>query len=181
MGGSLKIALAGQLGAGCTEIAEIIARRVGIKMYNSETLVRRFLAESAIKFSNFERHVSSGEVRLDRIFEGLALDIVNLEDKVVVEGRSAFFLLKRADVFKVLLVADDKFRASRIAERRKIPLEEAEEEIRHSDEERGNLVKRFYGLNWLDPRNYHIVVNTSFKKMEDVAETILASYKLLFK
>lgn len=177
----MKIALAGQLGAGCTEVAEIIARKVGIKMFNSETLVRKFLAETAMKFSNFEEYVSSGEVRIDRIFEGLVLDIISLEDKVVVEGRSALFLLKRGDVFKALLVADDEFRASRIAERRNIPLEEAEEEIRHSDEERGNLVKRFYGLNWLDPRNYHLVVNTSFRKMEDVAETVLASYKLLFK
>lgn len=177
----MKIALAGQLGAGCTEVAEIISRKTGIKMFNSETLLRKFLAETAMKFSNFEEYVSSGEVRIDRIFEGLVLDVVNLEDKVIIEGRSALFLLKKEGIFKVLLVADDKFRISRIAERRRISLERAEEEIRHSDAERENLVKRFYGLNWLNPKNYHLVVNTSFKKMEDVAETVLTAYKLLFK
>lgn len=176
----LKIALAGQLGAGCTEVAEIISRKTGIRMFNSESLMRKFLAETAMKFRNFEEYISSGEVRIDRIFEGLVLDIINLEDRVIVEGRSALFLLKRGDVFKVLLVADDKFRISRIAERRKISLERAEEEIKHSDDEREHLVKRFYGLNWLNPKNYHLVVNTSFKKMEDVAETVLAAYKLLF-
>jgi len=177
----LKIALAGQLGAGCTEVAEIIAKKTGIKMFNSESFIRRLVAESAIKFSNFEEYISSGEIRIDRIIEGMVLDAVNLEDRVIVEGRSALFLLKKEGVFKVLLVADDNFRASRIAERRGVSLEEAEEEIEHSDEERGNLVKRFYGLNWLDPKNYHLVVNTSFKKMEDVAEIILAAYKILFK
>jgi cytidylate kinase len=111
----------------------------------------------------------------------MVLDTVDLEDKVIVEGRSAFFLLKKEGVFRVLLVADENFRASRIAERRGISLEEAKEDIEHSDEERGNLVKRFYGLNWLDPKNYHLVINTSFKKMEDVAETILAAYNILFK
>ncbi len=177
----MKIALAGQLGAGCTEVAEIIVRKTGIKMFNSEAFIRKFVADSAMKFSNFEEYISSGEIRIDRIIEGLVLDTVNLESRVIVEGRSAFFLLKKEGIFKVLLVADDKFRTSRIAERRGIPLEEAEEEIKHSDEERGNLVKRFYGLNWLDPKNYHLVINTSFKKMEDVAETVLAAYKLLFK
>jgi len=177
----LKIALAGQLGAGCTEVAEIISRKTGIKMFNSESLMRKFLAETAMKFSNFEEYISSGEVRIDRIFESLVLDVVNLEDRAIIEGRSALFLLKRWDIFKALLVADDKFRISRIAERRKISLEKAEEEIKHSDDERGNLVKRFYGLNWLNPKNYHLVVNTSFKKMEDVAEMILTAYKLLFK
>lgn len=177
----MKIALAGQLGAGCTEVAQIISDKTGVKIFNSESLIRKLIVESSVSFRTLQEYIMSGEVNIDRILESMTLDVVNVEERVVIEGRSALFLLGREDVFKVLLVAEDEFRASRISERRKMTMEEARREIEHSDEERRNLVRRFHGVDWMDPKLYHVVVNTSFRSMEDVADTVLEAYKRLFK
>lgn len=177
----MKIALAGQLGAGCTEVAEFISKKTGAKMFNSEILMRRLVAELRANFRNLQEYVASGEVNIDKLLDSLVLDVVNTERDVVVEGRSAFFLLKRGDVFKVLLIADDAFRAERISKRRGIDLEEAKNNIKHSDEERRNLVKRFYNVEWLDPKLYDIVINTSYKNMEMIANLVIKVYEELFK
>lgn len=177
----LKIALAGQLGAGCTEVARLISKKTGVKVFNSETLIRRLIAESGTSFRNFQEYVASGEVNIDKLLDSLIADIVNTEKNVVIEGRSAFFLLNRNDIFKVLLVADDDFRAKRVSSRRGIGLEEAKGNIKHSDEERRNLVKRFYDVEWLDPKLYDMVINTSFKDMETVANLVIKAYEELFK
>jgi len=177
----LKIALAGQLGAGCTEVASLISEKTGVKVFNSETLIRKLIVDLGTSFRNLQEYVASGEVNMDKILDSLVLDIINAEEDVVIEGRSAFFLLKREDVFKVLLVADDDFRAERVSNRRGITLEEAKEDIEHSDEERRNLVKRFHNVDWLDPKLYDLVINTSFREMEDIANLVLKAYEELFK
>jgi len=177
----LKIALAGQLGAGCTEVAKLISKKAGVKVFNSEALIRKLIVDLGTSFRNLQEYVASGEVNMDKILDSLVLDIINAEENVVIEGRCAFFLLKRKDVFKVLLVADDGFRAERVSSRRSISLEEAEEDIEHSDEERRNLVKRFHNVEWLDPKLYDIVINTSFKDMESIANLVLKAYRELFK
>ena len=177
----MKIALAGQLGAGCTEVASLISEKTGVKVFNSETLIRKLIVDLGTSFRNLQEYVASGEVNMDKILDSLVLDIINAEEDVVIEGRSAFFLLKRKDVFKVLLVADDGFRAERVSNRRGITLEEAKEDIKHSDEERRNLVKRFHNVDWLDPKLYDLVINTSFRDMEDIANLVLKAYEELFK
>lgn len=177
----MKIALAGQLGAGCTEVASLISEKTGVKVFNSETLIRKLIVDLGTSFRNLQEYVASGEVNMDKILDSLVLDIINAEEDVVIEGRSAFFLLKREDVFKVLLVADDDFRAERVSNRRGITLEEAKEDIEHSDEERRNLVKRFHNVDWLDPKLYDLVINTSFREMEDIANLVLKAYEELFK
>lgn len=177
----LKIALAGQLGAGCTEVARLISKKTDVRVFNSETLIRRLIANSGTSFREFQEYVASGEVNIDKLLDSLVLDIVDAERNVVIEGRSAFFLLNRRDVFKVLLVADDDFRAERVSSRRGISLEEAKENIKHSDEERRNLVKRFFDVDWLDPKLYDIVINTSFKDMETVANLVIKAYEEIFR
>ncbi|MCD6444190.1 cytidylate kinase family protein [Candidatus Bathyarchaeota archaeon] len=177
----LKIALAGQLGAGCTEVARLISEKTGVKVFNSETLIRKLIVDLGTSFRNLQEYVASGEVNMDKILDSLVLDIINAEEDVVIEGRSAFFLLKRKDVFKVLLVADDDFRAERVSNRRGITLEEAKDDIKHSDEERRNLVKRFHNVDLLDPKLYDLVINTSFRDMEDIANLVLKAYEELFK
>lgn len=176
----MKLALAGQLGAGCTEVASLIAEKTGCKVVNSETVIRRLVVEMGESFATFQEHIRSGEINLDRMLESFTLELANAEEKVIVEGRSAFFLLPRENYFKVLLVADREFRAKRISERRGISLQEAEREVERSDEERASLVRRFYGLNWLDSSLYHLTVNTRYKDMSSIAKLIIEAYNLLF-
>lgn len=178
---TLKIALAGQLGAGCTEVAEAIAKETGAKVYNSESIIKKLVIERGESFAGFQEHIRSGEINLDRILESYTYEVVNAESKVILEGRAAFFLLPRRNFLKVLLVADKRARAEHISKVKGISLTEAMREIEVSDDEREALVRRFYRLNWLDPCLYHLVVNTTGLDAAVVAKLILDAYNVYAK
>ncbi|MEM2927316.1 MAG: cytidylate kinase-like family protein [Candidatus Bathyarchaeia archaeon] len=175
----MHVAICGELGAGCTEVGKIVSERLNRKCISSSEIVKSLVLDfrklhPSESFKEFERHVHSGEVNLDKMIEGKLNEILE-NDFVVVEGRSGFMLLGKKDVFKVLLVAPEEIRASHIAKRRGISVNEAFEVLRESDNERRQMVERLFKRNWLDPHNYDLVVNTASKNFEEVADLIIRS------
>jgi len=173
----MHIAICGELGAGCTEVGIILSKRLGIKCVNSSDIVKRVVVSlrgvhPEESFKEFEQHVHSGEVDLDKLIDS-EIDEMLDEGDIIVEGRSAFMLLDNKGVFKVLLVASEKSRANHVAKIRNITPEEAMEIIRVSDSERKHMVERLIKKDWLDPHNYNIVINTELRRYEEIAELII--------
>ena len=102
-------------------------------------------------------------------------DYVN-EGKVIVEGRSGFFALSLPVDLKVFLWAKKEDRVRMVAERRRLPMEEAEAEVEFSDAERKNLVRKLYRRDWLDADLYDLVLNTSKWSYEEAADIIMYVY-----
>lgn len=173
----MKIALCGQLGAGCTEVAQILAAKTGAAVVNSETAIRGIATGTTRTFMELQRRIASGEVDIDRLIQSQLQEIADENEKVIVEGRSGFMLLDDESFFKVLLVSPEETRAKHIMERRHVTLDEAKAEIRHSDHERKGLAERFFNKDWLSPTNYHMVLNTGLSTFELAANLVLESYE----
>lgn len=173
----LKIALCGMLGAGCSEVAQILTAKTGATVVNSETAVRQVVTDTTKSFREFQRRVVSGEVDIDRLIQSQLQEAAVENENLVVEGRSGFMLLDDQSFFKVLLVAAEETRARHIMERRSVTLEEAKAEIRHSDAERRALVERFFNKEWLVPTHYHIVLNTESLSFDVTASLVMEGYK----
>ncbi|MEM2092058.1 MAG: cytidylate kinase family protein, partial [Candidatus Bathyarchaeia archaeon] len=116
----MKIALCGYLGSGCTEVAEILAGKLGLEVINTSRILTMI--------RDFESLSRSGEVDLDLLIKN-KLDEILQRDNVIVEGRSAFFLLDRKDVIKIFLNASLEERVRHVASRRGIPLDEARDDV----------------------------------------------------
>ena len=159
----MKIALCGYLGSGCTEIAEILASKFGLESFNTSKII------GSVK--SFEAVSRSGEVDLD-IFVKTRLEEILKGDNVIVEGRSAFMLLDRRDVIKVFLNASLEDRVKHVASRRGIAVESARSDVIRSDEERDQLIQRFFNKNCPDVSNYDFAVNTGSKTFSKMAEVI---------
>jgi len=177
----MDIALSGELGAGCTEVGQILCRALNRKCISSADIVKSIVLDArgvhpTESFYEFEQHVRSGEVALDKMMIGKIDELLETGD-IIVEGRSAFMLLNRKDVFKVLLVASQAVRIGHIAERRSITAEEAREAVRVSDSERKHMTEKLFGKNWLDPHNYDLVINTDLRSHRQVADLILEAIK----
>jgi len=173
----MHIAVCGELGAGCTEVGQILSEKLSLRCIDSATVVRGIVTNFRgvhpnESFKEFERHVQSGEVDLDKMIYNKIDEILEQGDTIV-EGRTAFMLLDNKDVFRVLLVSPQKSRAGHIAKRRDITIEEAIESIRVSDTERRHMVERLFRKEWLDPHNYDLVISTSLMSYEEVADLIL--------
>jgi cytidylate kinase len=172
----VHIAICGELGAGCTEVAQILSKMLGMKFINSASIIKGIVVDfrgvhPEESFSEFEQHVLSGEVDLDMMIASKIDELLEQADTIV-EGRSAFMLLNQKEVFKVLLVASPETRAKYIANRRQITIEEALEAINVSDTERKQMVEKLLKKDWYDPHLYSLVINTGLRIHQEVAELI---------
>ena len=168
----MHIAVCGELGSGCTEVGGILSEKLGIRCINSSDVIRSIVSNFRESFEEFESNVLSGEVNLDVMINGKISEFLEMGD-LIVEGRSAFLLLDREDIFKVLLVAPRTKRIEHIAKRRGITNEESEKDLDESDMERGHMVKKTFKKDWLDPHNYDMVINTGPRTYKEVADLII--------
>jgi cytidylate kinase len=173
----VHIAVCGELGAGCTEVGEILSKALGLRCINSGDIIRGIVVDfSGVHpdetFEEFEDHVQSGEVNLDKMIQGKIDEMLATGD-VIVEGRSAFMLLDNEDAFKVLLVAPHSSRVQHIAKRRNITTEEAREALRVSDTERKHMVEKLFRKDWLDPHDFDLVINTRSRSYQEVADFVV--------
>jgi cytidylate kinase len=172
----MHIAICGELGSGCTEVGQILSEMLRMKVINSAAVIKSIVIDfRAIdpeeSFSEFERHVLSGEVDLDKMMASKIEEFLQQGDTVV-EGRSAFMLLNKEGVLKVLLVCPFDVRADHVAKRRNISIDEAKEAIHESDSERQHMVEKLFKSNWLDPHHYDLIINTGLRGYVEAAEQI---------
>lgn len=172
----MHIALCGPLGSGCTEVGQLLSKRLGLPCISTSDVVRAFAASFPEGYRELEFHVRSGEIDLDAVIDGELDEILERGDTIV-EGRSGFMLLDNKNAFKVLLVAPLERRVEHISERRDISLEEAKEDVKKSDKERKHMVERLYDKEWLDPTNYDLVINVGSKSYEEVAGILVEAIK----
>ena len=173
----MHLAVCGELGAGCTEVGRLLCGKLDLKCANSADIMKRLMLDFQESFEGFEKNVRSGEVDLDKMLDS-EIEEMLMEEDMIVEGRSAFMLLDRKDVFLVLLVAPEKTRIEHIAKIRKITVKEAEEVIRDSDTERKNMVQRLFKKERLDPDNYRLIINTGTTSFEETADLIFNQFKI---
>ncbi|MEM2749882.1 MAG: cytidylate kinase family protein [Candidatus Bathyarchaeia archaeon] len=159
----MKIALCGYLGSGCTEVAEILAGKLGLEVINTSRILTMI--------RDFESLSRSGEVDLDLLIKN-KLDEILQRDNVIVEGRSAFFLLDRKDVIKIFLNASLEERVRHVASRRGIPLDEARDDVERSDRDRNGILQRFFKKDKIDPSDFDFSVKTNSKTFARVADII---------
>jgi len=172
----MHIAICGELGSGCTEVGQLLSEMLGIKVINSAAIIKSIVTDLKgvypdESFGKFEEQVLSGEVDLDRMMASEIQDYLEQGDTIV-EGRSAFMLLNKSEVFKVLLVCPLETRINHVAKRRKISVDEAKEDIRVSDSERQHMVEKLFKTFWLDPHCYDVIINTGLRSYKEAAEQI---------
>jgi len=175
----IDLLLCGQLGAGCTEVADILAKRMNMTFYNTEKLLHRLAADLDLSFSGIAGKATSGEVEIDESIAGLITGYMH--DKhmkgVIIEGRTAFMAFLEPTTVRALLMAPIYVRANHIAHVRGKDFERAKEEVVKSDEDRGTLVRRLWKLDWLDPSLYDLVINTGAWSYEQAASMIEEALK----
>lgn len=84
------------------------------------------------------------------------------EGNVVIVGRAGQAILRgHPEVLHVRIIAPQKLRAERIAKLHKIPVRKALAQIEASDRYRKNYLQQFYKMDWDDPEQYDLVLNTA--------------------
>jgi cytidylate kinase len=188
-----------EFGCGAGDIAEVLARRLGWKLWD------RALTEEIAKAANVDPSaVMTCDERCDSTFHRLAkvfwrgsyersMPLAGAEPfdadrfvavgeqvmgriaesgECVIVGRGApYFLRERRDVFSVFLYAPRAEKLRRLRRMGKTE-HEAEEMVDTIDRERIAFVKRYFNADWPTRSLYHMMVNTAIGD-ENVISTIL--------
>jgi cytidylate kinase len=91
---------------------------------------------------------------------GVILDYAQEGDAVIVGRGGQMILRRRPGVLHVQVVGKFEVRVCNICEREGVKWREAAYRLREADEERAAYMRRFYGVDWLDPGLYDLVLNT---------------------
>ena len=92
---------------------------------------------------------------------GLVVQGLAKEGNVLVVGRGSQVLLKKhPGALHVQIVAPIPDRVKTVMVRYKLDKKVAESRVRASDRGRADYLRRYHGVDWLDPTLYHLVINT---------------------
>ncbi|MEM1557014.1 MAG: cytidylate kinase family protein [Thermoproteota archaeon] len=167
------ILIAGELGAGCTEVGELLSKKLGLEVHNTEKFIRNLVSSPTLSFKALVEKSVSGEIEIEKVLYSMVLDIVN-NGPAIIEGRSALMALSHEADLKVFLYRDFKDRLKHLAEKRKSEeLRQIEEDIKASDIDRSSLVEKLFHRNWRDPLLYDLMINTSKISFEETALLII--------
>ena len=101
------------------------------------------------------------------------------EGSCVLMGHGSPFILRaHPNALKVFITNSMEKRCQNIMKIGNLNEKEAEKIIRETDKERGQYFKEFLGINWLDPANYDICLNTDMLSVEKAVSLIKESISL---
>ncbi len=182
----LIITISREYGSGGHHIGELIAKRLGVKLYD-----KNLIALTAQEIGMSEGVVADTEQVVDgpvyyenpaqtAIFQAqsrIIRDIASKESCVIV-GRLANFILRgKARCFNIFIYANKPYRMDHLINDLKMSPEEAEATIQRNDKERSEHCLHYTGCEWGKYDNYHLLVDTSRLGHEETADMIYSIIK----
>lgn len=165
------LTLSRELGAGETQFAAAVAERLSMRVYDRELMeqeaVRLGLPETEIEKIDerpagiFQRF-RPGSI-YQRYLEALEQIVRQLADRgdVILVGRAGNCLLRDdRRAFHVRLVAPMPVRLRRVMDYRWVREGVAKKLIAESDAQRRSFYESYFGVDWADPLEYHMTVNS---------------------
>ncbi|MBN1235273.1 MAG: AAA family ATPase [Methanotrichaceae archaeon] len=150
------ITISGAPGTGTSTLARSLSQQLKLRWINSGELFRKIAGEKNISVKEMNRLAEKGP-EIDYLIDD-AQKVLAKEGGGVFEGRLSGHLLP-ADL-KVLLKADLRTRAERIAKREAKLTEDAMHETRTREESEARRYKMYYNIDICDFSAYDLVVDS---------------------
>jgi len=169
------ITISGEPGSGKSVVAKALAKKLGLKHYSAGDFMRE-MAEKR-KMSILElTNVADKDPSIDREIDERTKQLAK-QDNFIIDSRLAFKFIPSAA--KIFLKVDSKIAAERIFNARRqdeeenITLAKTEQNIiRRLHSEQGRY-KKLYKIDYLDEKNYDLVINTSKSTVEEITDKIV--------
>ena len=193
------VAIERQYCSGGQEIARILAKKLGYKLYDHEVLVETAnrLELPAIYISDLEETSSTNPLfNLSQTALGglskkksipLSDQIYNMEKEVILDvaknqncvflGRCAGNILDRKECLRVFIYAGDYYRLQRGKNREGIPDDKAAAELKRVDKKRADFFTSHTGKKWGSRDFFHISLNSSMIDVDTCVELLAAAVR----
>ena len=203
---NIVIAIGRELGSGGKEIAEILAARLCIKLYDKK-LLEVAARESGLDTTVFENadereshsfignmfsipgslaNVLSGGSCMDNdqlfAIQSDAIRELAQKESCIIVGRCAEYVLREhPNMVSIFITADSAERIKRVMEREKASREEAAEIIAKGDKRRRQYHDYYSTGKWGEARSYDLCINSSHMGIETTAEFLYSYIRQRFQ
>jgi cytidylate kinase len=188
------ITIGRQFGSGGKCIADILGRKLGLPVYDSELITKAaqdsgFSAELFMESDEKKRFFSlasifttgySAETENYMSDKGLfqiqceTIRRIAEQGAAIMVGRCSDYVLRdRGNTLDVFLTSPLEVRAGRVAERQGIPVEEARSLVERRDRSREEYYNYYTFGNWGMASNYDICMDSSMLGIEGTADAII--------
>jgi len=175
------ITLSGKPGSGKSTVGKILSKRLGLKHYSMGDMQRRFAKEKGITIEELGR-LELKDDKIDREVDAYQTEISEKEDDFIIDGRLSFYFIPKS--IKIFLVCSDEEGSRRIysdtksnkrdsSERKTKSLEETMKIMIKREKDNQKRFLKYYGIDFLDKKNYDLVVDTTDISAEEAGEKIL--------
>ncbi len=187
------ITISREFGSGGRTIGKLVAEKLGIPCYDAE-LISKISQESGFSenyIKDASEYASGGFLAsafANRSFGPTNEDYLwSIQQKVITElaeegpcvivGRCADYILReKADLLKVFIHADRKFRSERIVNVYGETEEAPEQRVREKDKRRAAYYRFYTDMRWGIAQNYDICLNSGVLGIETCSELIAKLY-----
>lgn len=169
------IAVAGLPGTGTTTLCRLLAPRLSLPHVYAGQLFRQMAKEHSMDVNQFGEYAET-HPDIDQELDRRMIEVAR-KGNVILEGRMVAWQLREAHTsgLKVLLEAPEEVRARRVAHREGVAdWQQVLTQNRHREASEAKRYREFYGFDPNDPRHYDLVIDSSDKTPEHIAEMVVA-------
>lgn len=189
MKSQIIVTIGREFASGGHDIAEIIAQKLGIEIYDKEILQKviehhGFTYDEIHKYdekpTNFflsrrvKNHSNSiEEVMTEKLFDFLQEKADSGESFVVVGRCSDYILKEYPNALRVFILGDKETKTQRIMDVLGVTKRKAHIMMKKMDKKRKTYHNHYSSVKWGDSRGYHLSINSSVLGVEGTADMIL--------
>ncbi len=153
------------------EIVNYISEHMGVRSEFIESLDEQDRSELELWIKGM---LSNQIIDRDDYNHALAeiIKTASLQGSVVILGRGANYLLEDTPAYRIRLVAPEQQRIQTLCHTEGMSEQEAQEEVKRSDEERANFIERYFQADINNPCDYDLLLNVGTNTMDGVVKIV---------
>ena len=169
-----SIAISGPIASGSTTTAKLLAKKLKIPYKVAGDFFRQYMQKHNIPLPQKEKVPDDIERKVDSELT----DLIASEKPIIIDGLYiAYFARNMPHVLKVLLTCDEKVRINRALTRTHTHKETAQDVKRRDQAHDAKFRKLYANENFLDPKFFDLIIDTTNTTKEEVIAKILDKYK----
>ncbi len=176
----MKIAIAGEPGAGSTTIAKRISKKLGYKLITTGEIVKQIAKKEKKTIEELWQEQDKNpkkEKQFNKKIDKQQKQQAKRYKNIVINGKLSAYNNPKAEL-KILLIADLKTRAKRTAKRDGRTIKKQQEELEKREKEERKNWKRMYGFDYIKDKNrYDMIIDTTDLTPTKITNAIIKQIK----
>ncbi|HJQ77015.1 MAG TPA: nucleoside monophosphate kinase [Acidimicrobiia bacterium] len=174
------ITISGRPGSGKSVVASRVAEALGIQHVSAGDFMREMAAERGISILQLSR-LAEADAEIDAEIDGRTSRLAAAGESFVIDARLGWHFVPES--LKVFLDVRPDVAAARIyeagrgTERENVDLETTRRAVEERSGSETERYMEYYGLDYTDPGQYDLVIDTSDLTIDEVIDLILARHR----